>query len=57
MKGVYRVRELANLANVTSSYIRAEIVRGNLKARKWGPMWVIDRIDAEEWLNKRRGKT
>lgn len=47
---VYTVDELARASSLCATTIRAEISRGNLKARKVGQRLIILREAAEEWL-------
>lgn len=49
----WTVQELATLAQVSGRYIRIEIERGHLAARKRGGVWLIDDEDAQAWRQAR----
>lgn len=50
----YTVTELAELAGCSRAYVKAEIGRGNLKARRIGHQYSISNTSARAWLNKAR---
>jgi excisionase family DNA binding protein len=50
---MYTASDLAKMANVSASYVARLCRKGQLKATKLGPVWLIDAETAEEWLASR----
>lgn len=53
---VMLVTELAEAAGVSVNNIRQLLRRGVLKGHKQGSIWVIPRDEADDYLEKRRGR-
>lgn len=52
----YSIARLAGLSDLSEPFVRLEIKRGNLKARKIGRRVIILRQDAEVWLGAKKGR-
>ena len=55
-KEVYTVKQLAESAGVSISWIHELIDRGDIKAERLGWMYTISKAEAEKWLSDREAK-
>lgn len=55
-KELYTTREAAIMAGVFQANIRADINRGNLKAKKFGTNYAITREDLINYLKERKAR-
>jgi excisionase family DNA binding protein len=53
----YSIPEIAKMAGRNQTTMRMAIVRGNLKATKFGRIWIVYKNDYEEWWNKYKDET
>jgi len=51
---LWSVRDLADMAGVTTSYIRRLVRLGKILGHKVGRDWVISRSEARRWLQERK---
>ncbi|MDP4144180.1 MAG: helix-turn-helix domain-containing protein [Bacillota bacterium] len=50
VKGIYKIKEVAQYLGVTERYIYSEIRNGNLRAKSIGPIYIITETDFNKYL-------